>query len=36
MMLTRFAFSYADQTEREHATLARAVKAGRLRAEIEG
>ncbi|MFO1324380.1 MAG: DUF2252 domain-containing protein [Burkholderiales bacterium] len=28
--VTRFAFAYADQTERDHATLVRAVKAGRV------
>jgi hypothetical protein len=33
--LVRFAFAYADQTERDHAILVRAVKAGRLQAEIE-
>ncbi len=31
--LVRFAFAYADQTERDHAALARAVKEGRLQAE---
>jgi uncharacterized protein (DUF2252 family) len=31
--LGRFARAYADQTERDHALLARAVKSGRIRAE---
>jgi uncharacterized protein (DUF2252 family) len=31
--LGRFARSYADQTERDHALLAKAVKSGRIRAE---
>lgn len=31
--LTRFARAYADQTERDHAALASAVRAGKIRAE---
>jgi uncharacterized protein (DUF2252 family) len=33
--LVEFANSYADQTERDHATLAEAVKVGRIRAETD-
>jgi uncharacterized protein (DUF2252 family) len=32
--VAKFARAYADQTERDHALLARAVKSGRIRAEI--
>ena len=33
--LVEFANAYADQTERDHATLAEAVKDGRIRAETD-
>ena len=33
--LVEFANAYADQTERDHATLAEAVKVGRIRAETD-
>jgi uncharacterized protein (DUF2252 family) len=33
--LARFAFAYADQTERDHATLVRAVKSGRIQAQTD-
>ncbi len=31
--LVKFAFAYADQTESDHAALAKAAKSGRIRAE---
>jgi len=31
----RFALAYADQTERDHAALVKAVKKGRIHAEVE-
>jgi uncharacterized protein (DUF2252 family) len=34
--VTRFAVDYADQTERDHAALVEAVRAGRVRAESDG
>jgi uncharacterized protein (DUF2252 family) len=34
--LTTFARAYADQTERDHATLVKAIRAGRIRAEVVG
>jgi uncharacterized protein (DUF2252 family) len=34
--VTRFAFAYADQTERDHAALVKAVRAGRVQALTEG
>ncbi|PYQ57264.1 MAG: DUF2252 domain-containing protein, partial [Acidobacteria bacterium] len=30
-----FALAYADQTERDHAALVKAVKAGRIRADLD-
>jgi hypothetical protein len=33
--LARFAFTYADQTERDHATLVKAVRSGRVEALSE-
>jgi len=33
--LRRFALSYADQTERDHATLAKAARSGRVRADLK-
>ena len=33
--LVRFARSYADQTERDHAALVKAVKSGRVQAATE-
>jgi hypothetical protein len=32
--VANFAVSYADQNEKDHAALIRAVRAGRLRAEV--
>jgi hypothetical protein len=32
--MVRFATDYADQTERDHALLARAVKSGRVKADL--
>jgi NAD(P)H-dependent flavin oxidoreductase YrpB (nitropropane dioxygenase family) len=34
--LRRFARTYADQTERDHAALVKAVKSGRIRTETKG
>ena len=33
--LAKFAAAYADQTERDHAALVKAVKAGRVQAVVE-
>ena len=33
--LAKFALAYADQTERDHAALVKAVKAGRVQAVVE-
>ena len=33
--LVKFAIAYADQTERDHATLVKAVRAGRVEALVE-
>jgi len=34
--IAKFAIAYAEQTERDHAALVKAIKSGRLRASNEG